>query len=421
MSLITTVLFLALLFLGFPVGYALILGSFAGVFGAGNVPITVVLLKLFQPTQSFPLLAIPFFVLSGALMMSGKLGQQLIGFAAHAVGRFRGGLGQANVLSSAMFGGVSGSAVADASAVGGVMIPWMRREGYPPALAAAITASSSVIAVLIPPSIPLILFATVSNASIAQLFVAGVLPGLMLTGGLMLACYVVARRRGLPFAASQGGLRALGKAAVVALPALLMPAIIIGLLRFGIATPTEVSVIAVAYALLVRLTLYRDLTVNSLLATIVVTASTTGIVMLVIMASSVVGWVLTVENIPGLLADFAMQTLQSPVLIILGMNVFLLVIGMFIDLPAAILLVGPLMLGLAEAVGMDPIQLGVLMVVNLAIGLFTPPVGTTLFIASAISKQRIGQVVAELWPFYLIAFTVLALVSYVPATIIRLS
>ncbi len=415
MTLLMAVIFAVLLVLAFPVGYALIISSGAAVMFLGTGPIVVAVLKLFQPTQSFPLLAIPFFILSGGLMMSGRLGQMLVNFAAALVGRFQGGLAQVSVVGSTVFGGVSGSAVAEASALGSMLIPWQKREGYPPAFAAAVTASSSVIAGLIPPSIPLILYATVSNTSIASLFVAGILPGLMLAAGMMCVCYWSGRLRGFPLLKSAGGLRALGKALLLAAPALAMPAFILVLLRFGIATPTEVSVIAVAYALVVSAVVYRDLTlariVNALLATVVAT----GIVMLVIMASNLVGYVLTIEHVPTRVAEWALSVLQDKWLIILAMNLLMLVIGMFLDLPAAILLLGPTFVAVGHAIGLDPIQLGIMVAVNLSIGLFTPPIGTTLFISAAISRQPIGAIVRELWPFYMVALIVLALISYVPS------
>jgi tripartite ATP-independent transporter DctM subunit len=418
MTVVMVAVFGLLLLLSFPVGYALVISSGAAVMTMGSVPTVIAVVKLFQPTQSFPLLAIPFFILSGALMMSGTLGQKLVRFAAALVGRYPGGLAQVTVVGSTIFGGVSGSAVAEASALGSMLIPWQKREGYPAAFGAAATASSSVIAGLIPPSIPLILYAAVSNASIASLFLAGILPGLLLAAGMMVVCYVSGRTSTFPRRSSEGGLRARGPATSSALPALLMPAFILVLLRFGIATPTEVSVVAVAYALLVSVLIYRDLTWKRIHAALMGTVVTTGVVMLVIAASNLVGYVLITEAIPNAVAAYAQTVLQEPWLIILAMNLIMLVVGMFLDLPASILLLGPTFVAVGGAIGMDPIQLGIMMAVNLSIGLFTPPIGTTLFISAAISREPIGAIVRELWPFYLVALIVLGLVSYVPATIL---
>jgi C4-dicarboxylate transporter, DctM subunit len=415
MTLVMVAVFAALLLLSFPVGYALVISSGAAVMTLGSVPTVIAVVKLFQPTQSFPLLAIPFFILSGALMMSGTLGQKLVRFAATLVGRFPGGLTQVTVVGSTIFGGVSGSAVAEASALGTMLIPWQKREGYPGAFGAATTASSAVIAGLIPPSIPLILYAAVSNASIASLFLAGILPGLMLAAGMMIVCYVSGRVRNFPLLTERVTPRDILNATVTALPALLMPVFILVLLRFGIATPTEVSVIAVAYALLVSVLIYRDLTIKRVYGALVGTVVTTGVVMLVIAASNLVGYVLITEAIPNAVAQYAQTVLREPWLIILAMNAIMLVVGMFLDLPAAILLLGPTFVAVGTAIGIDPIQLGIMMAVNLSIGLFTPPIGTTLFISAAIAREPIGAIVRELWPFYLVAIVVLGLVSYVPA------
>ncbi|KAA3650551.1 MAG: TRAP transporter large permease, partial [Proteobacteria bacterium] len=316
------------------------------------------------------------------------------------------------------FGGVSGSAVAETSALGSMLIPWQKREGYPGAFAAAATASSAVIAGLIPPAIPLILYAAVSNESIASLFLAGVVPGLLLCAGFMLVCYLSGRLRGFKKLAQDVTAGDVLRSVATAFPALAMPVFIVVLLRAGIATPTEVSVLAVFYGLMVSLLVYRDLTWRRLYDALVHTAVTTGVVMLVIAASNLVGFVLTVESVPNMVAHWAVTSLESAVLIILMMNLIMLVVGMFLDLPAAILLLGPTFVAIGNAIGLDLIQLGIMMAVNLSLGLFTPPVGTTLFIAAAISRESVGAIARELWPFYLVALSVLGLISYVPAAIL---
>ncbi|GAB5467456.1 MAG: TRAP transporter large permease [Rhodospirillales bacterium] len=413
MSIIVGWAFAALLLLSVPVAFALLGGAALALLIEGR-PLTVLAQRLYTPTQSFPMLAIPFFILAGNLMMSGRFGEYLIGFAKMVVGRFRGGMGQVSVIGSVMFGGVSGSAVADATALGNALIPVQKREGYPPAFAAAINASSSTVSLLIPPSIPLILYGLVTSTSIVDLFVAGIVPGLMLGFGLLTACWLAAVIRGLPASPAEGGFRAWRGQAFGALPALLMPVFVIGTLRFGIATPTEVSVMAVAYALAVSGLVYRDLTVSVLLKALIGTAVMTGAVLLIIMASSVVQWILTLERVPQELAALIVHNLDETWMIILAMNVLMLLIGTVLDLPAAMLLLGPLFIGLANAIGLDPVQLGLMMAINLSIGLFTPPVGTTLFISATIARAPIGAVVRELAPFYLVSLLVLGLVSYLP-------
>ncbi len=418
MSLFMLIVFGVLLVLAMPVGYALVISSGLAAITVGGLPSATAVVKIFQPSQSFPLLAIPFFILSGNLMMGGKLGQKLIGFATTLVGRFHGGLGQVSVVGSTVFGGVSGSAVAEASALGSMLIPWQKREGYPGPFAAAAIASSAVIAGLIPPSIPLIIYATVSDQSIASLFLAGLVPGLLLCTGFMLVCYFTGRLRGFPRLKEQFSWSKLMRVTFSAMPALAMPIFIVVLLRAGIATPTEVSVMAVFYGLVVSALVYRDLSMRRLFDALVHTAITTGVVILVISASNLVGYVLTIESIPTMVAQWAQETLKSPILILLMMNIIMLVVGMFLDLPAAILLLGPTFVAIGSAIGLDLIQLGIMMAVNLSLGLFTPPVGTTLFVAAAISRESVGSIVKELWPFYLVALTVLALMTYVPALIL---
>ncbi|MDI5891829.1 TRAP transporter large permease [Halomonas rhizosphaerae] len=410
--------FILFLLMAMPVGYSLVISGWAALSVFGPMPSSMAVMKIFQPTQSFPLLAIPFFILSGSLMMSGKLGQKLVNLASMLVGKYHGGLGQVTVVGSTVFGGVSGSSVAEASALGSMLIPWQKREGYPGAFGAAVTSASSVIAGLMPPSIPLILFATVSNTSIASLFIAAVIPALMLAAGMMLTCYIVGRRRGFPRLTLKYTRSEVISTLINALPALLMPVFIVVLLRVGIATPTEVSIIAVAYALVVSTVIYRDLSAERVMSALVNTVITSGIVLLIITAANIIAYILTSGGVPQAVAQWSLEYLKHPILIILAINLLLLFIGMFLDLPAAILLLGPILVSIGNAIGLDLVQLGIMMCVNLSIGLFTPPIGTTLFVSSAIARERIGAVVKELVPFYLVAIIVLLLVSYVPALIL---
>ena len=407
-------IFLVLLAIAVPVAHAM-LGGVAAALWLDGKPLAVIAQRLYTPTQSFPMLAIPFFIMAGSLMMSGRFGVYLVNIARLLVGHFKGGLGQVSIIGSVMFGGVSGSAVADASALGNALIPVQKDEGYPGGFAAAINSASSTVSVLIPPSIPLILYGLVSNVSIVDLFVAGILPGLLLGLGMFSAVWWVAQRRDLPRSPLAGGFRAFRSQILTAVPALLMPVFVIGTLRFGVATPTEVSVMAVAYALIVSGLVYRDLTLRGLWAAAVETAMMTGAVMLIIMASSTIQWVLTAEAVPQALTAWLTATLSEPWMVILALNVVMLIIGAFLDLPAAVLLLGPIFVTIGQAIGLDPVQLGLMMVVNLSIGLYTPPVGTTLFISAAIARAGIGEVCRALLPFYAVAIGVLLLISYVPA------
>lgn len=419
MSALILVVFMIAAVAAMPIAHALLVAAMAAAASSDRIPLDLLVQQMVAQVQSFPLIAIPFFMLTGSLMMGGKLGEALVGVLTALIGRFHGGPAQVGVLSSTLFGGVSGSAVADASAIGSLMIPWHKRLGYPPAFSAATLAAAATIDILIPPSIPLILFALTSNASIAALFLAGVLPGLMICGGFMAACWWVGRRRNFPRDTSPFDGVAFRRHMVYALPAIVLPVLIIVLLRLGIATPTEVAVLSTLYAGVVSVTVYRDLGWKRLNDAIVHAGLATGVVLLVIMSSAAIGWLLTYDQMPQGVVQWVQDNVHVKWLVILLMNVLMLFLGMFIDLPAAILLLTPVFVPLAQSIGMDMTHLGIMMVVNLAIGLYTPPVGTTLFITSALAKVKVGQTVRELVPFYLVAFTILGLISYVPAFIVR--
>jgi tripartite ATP-independent transporter DctM subunit len=412
-------IFALLLAFGVPVAHVLVIASGAAILNQGFLPLAIIAQQMFNQTQVFPMLALPFFILSGSLMMSGRLGENLIAFARELIQRYRGGLPSVTVVGSAVFGGVSGSAVADATALGSMLIPWQKREGFPAAYVAANNSAAATIAILIPPSIPMILYSLVSGVSVGALFLAGVLPGLLLTAGFVLVNNLSARARGFPYARPAFDWGRVGQLFLAASPALLMPFAILIFLRFGFATPTEVSVLAVFYALAAGVFIYRDMTWKRFYDAVISAGIATGVVMLVIMASAAVGWIMTYVQAPQIFAQWCLETLKEPWLIILAMNGIMLVAGMFIDLPAAMLLLGPIFVPLASAIGLDLLQLGIMMVLNLAIGLYTPPVGTTLWISSSIARVSIVQTARELWPFYLVALSTLLLYSYVPAVTIK--
>jgi len=419
MSALILFVFLGAAVAAVPIAHALLMAAMAAAATTDRVPLDLLVQQMVAQVQSFPLIAIPFFMLTGALMMGGRLGEAIVGTLSTLVGRFHGGPAQVSVLSSTLFGGVSGSAVADASAIGALLMPWHRRLGYPMAFSAAALASAATIDIIIPPSIPMILFALTANESIAALFYAGILPGLLLCGGFMFACWWVGKRRNLPRETGPVDRAAFRRNLVFALPAVIMPVLIVIFLRFGIATPTEVAVLSTLYACLISLVIYRDLTIRRLHAAVIEAGLATGVVLLVIMASAAIGWLLTFDQMPQGVANWVQSNVHVKWVVILLMNVMMLFIGMFIDLPAAVLLLTPVFLPLAHAIGMDTVQLGIMMVVNLAIGLYTPPVGTTLFITSALARVKVGQTVRAMTPFYIVAFAVLAIVSYLPASILK--
>ncbi len=415
MTLVMIAAFCVLMILAVPVGYALIISAAAGVLFNGYVPLSIVAQQVYDQTQSFPMLALPFFMLAGTLMLGGELGRQLLELASKAMQRWRGGPLSTTVVSSVVFGGVSGSAVANASALGSVLIPWQKKQGYPPALCAANNATSSVIDVLIPPSIPMILYSLVSGVSVGDLFLAGILPGLLMAVGFIFVCWFISMQRGYAVNAVKIRKREMGTLALKSFPAILLPVLIILFLRFGLATPTEVAVLSVVYSLLLSLLFYRDLTWKRFCDNIVEAGMGTGVVMLVIMGSAAVGWVLTFDQAPQQMADWVAVHISNPIVIILMMNLLMLIVGMPLDMPPAILLLGPIFVPLADQIGLDRVQLGLMMVVNLGIGLYTPPIGTTLFISSSIAKAPLGETTRELWPYFSMAMLLLLAVSFIPA------
>lgn len=419
MSAVLVVAFCALMVLAVPVAHCMVLAAGVALLWDGQVPLMLVAQSMFAQTQSFPLLALPFFIMAGTLMMGGKLGDELLQFAGQAMRRWTGGPLSTTVVASVVFGGVSGSAVANASALGAVLIPWQKKQGYPAGLCAANNATSAVIDILIPPSIPMILYAVISNVSIGELFLAGIVPGLLMGAGFVVVCAWRARRLGIRPHATALPRRELARLAWLASPALLMPVLILAGLRFGLATPTEISVIAVLYAMAMGAFLYRDLTWSRFEKAMLEAGMATGIVLLVIMGSAAVGWVLTFDQVPQRFATWAAETLQNPFLVILAMNGIMLLVGMPLDLPPAILLLGPIFVPLAQTIGLDPLQLGIMMVLNLGIGLYTPPVGTTLFISTTLARSTMAETTRELWPFFAVAIALLAAVSYIPALTIR--
>ncbi|UEM21664.1 TRAP transporter large permease [Skermanella mucosa] len=407
--------FAVLLVLGVPIAFVLAIASFATIVHMGLPPL-IVFQRMASGMSAFALMAIPFFIFAGELMVRGAIAEKLVRLAAGVIGHLRGGLGLVNVMSSTFFGGVSGSAVADASAVGGLMIPQMKARGYAVDYSVNITVTAAIIALLIPPSHNMIIYSISAGGmiSIADLFTAGILPGLLLAVLLMVAAYIVARRRGYP-AEVFPGFPALLSIFVNAVPGLLLILVIVGGVRSGVFTATESSMIAVVYALLVTLLVYRSLGWTDFVAATLAAARTTAMVLLVIGAAASFGWLLALLQVPAATVEFMQSLSDNPLVIFLMLNIVLLFLGCFMDMSPLIIITTPIFLPVVTAFGMDPVHFGVILVLNLGIGLCTPPVGSVLFVGCAVGKIPIMQAVRTIWPFYIACLVTLMLVTYIPA------
>jgi tripartite ATP-independent transporter DctM subunit len=413
--LIAIAVFLLLLLAGVPVAYASIAGAVAGLAILGLLPMESLAQQAYVPTSSYSMLAIPFFILTADLLFSGRLGKQVIALATRIVGRFRGGVGMTTVVTNAVFAGVSGSAVADATGLGKIMIPWTKRLGFPASYAAAVNASSSVLGVIIPPSIPMILYAAASGVSVGAIFSAGLIPGLVMAALLMIGCWILAFVGKYPLVRAKVSLKKFLIDLLFATPAILIPIVLIRVVLFtGMATVTEVSAVTALYAVLIRVLLYRDLSWKTFVKSAAESAAASAIVLVLIMFSSSLAWFLTIQEAPQQLALMVTSTFDSNVAIIAAMILVLTLTGMFLDMAPAILLLTPILMPLAQAIGMDPIHLGILMVCTLAIGLYTPPVGTTLYISAAIGRVPTLKVSKKLLVFYALVYLVVLLVAYAP-------
>lgn len=364
--------------------------------------------------NSFALLAIPFFILSGILMGRGGIAHRLIEFAKVFFGMLPGGLAFVNIISCTLFGAISGSAVAATSAIGGFMVPAMKKEGYDKNFSAAVTVTSSTTGLLIPPSNILIVYSLASGGvSIAALFIAGYLPGILLMLGLMMACGIYAKAKGYPVG-KRMSLRDAVKKTLDAIPSLFLIVLVIGGIIGGYVTATEASVIAVLYSLLLSVVFYREVKVKELPSILIKSVETTAIVMLLIGTSSAMSWILSYENIPQAISTALITLSDNPILILLIINLVLLVVGIFMDMTPAVLIFTPIFLPVVTELGMSPLHFGIMMVLNLCIGLCTPPVGSVLFVGCGIAKTTIAQMVRPLLPMYFAMFVVLLMVTYLP-------
>jgi tripartite ATP-independent transporter DctM subunit len=415
MTLWPAFLMLALLAINVPVAIAMIAPAFLFFLFGGDLPLDLIAQRIVATTDSFPLLALPFFILAGSIMNSAGITRNLLKLADAFVGHFAGGLAQISVLLAAFMGGFTASANADAAMLAKMLGPTMIRRGYAPGFAAAVTACSSIIAVIIPPGIGLIVYAYLANVSVGRLFIAGIVPGIVLTVALLIAVYVVAKRRGYaPIRTRMVSASELGRTIIEAGWALTLPVFIVVGIRNGFFTPTEAGAIAVVYATIIGVFMHRELKWKHVPGIIRETLHTTAVVMLIICAASTFGYYMVWERIPTEAANALVQLTSNPYVMLLLVNILLLFVGMLIEGTAALILLTPILAPVAVKLGIDPIQFGIIMVLNLTLGGVTPPVGTLSFTTSSALHVRFVETVRESLPLLFALLIVLALVTAIP-------
>lgn len=415
---VLSITFLALLLIGVPVAFSIGLASVATVLYAG-VPVPVVFQKMVGGMQVFSFMAIPFFVFAGELMLYGGIADRIVRFANSLVGHVRGGLGMSNVVGCTLFGGVSGSALADVSAMGSVMIPLMKKEGYDADYAVNVTTHAALVGVLMPTSHNIIIFTLattgIASVSVLAMILAGIIPAILLTLCNLGAAYYVAVKRGYPIRGKFPGWREVLRTALAAAPGLLIVFIILAGILSGVFTPAESASVAVLWALLVTAFVYRTLKWSEFLKACAKACKTTGVVLLLIGISSAFGYFMALYEVPQKTGELMQSISSEPWVIFLMINLLLFLLGTFLDMAATILVCTPIFLPIAAQFGMDPVQFGIVMLINCALGLNTPPVGVTQFVGCAIGEISVGQVMRSILPFYGALTVCLMLVTYVPA------
>jgi tripartite ATP-independent transporter DctM subunit len=408
--------FFAAMAIGVPVVFALAFGPIIGFYVDGREAfLPVVAQRLFVGINVYPLLAIPLFVLAGEIMNVGGITQRLVDFSNKLVGHMRGGLGHVTIVSATIFSGISGSAVADASALGKILIPSMEKEGYHRSYAAAVTAAATVLGPIIPPSIIMVIYAFIMQINVAALFAAGCIPGLLIGIGLMIVNQRIATKRGYPVTERRAPLIEVARSLKGAIWALIAPFLILGGILGGVFTPTEAAAAAVLYAVLVSLIITRELPVRALPDVLYRTAVISSALLLVVATATIFSWVASLSGVTNKIGAALFSISDNPYVLLFLINVLLLIAGLFLDAGPAILILGPILAPTLAQLGVDPLHFAIVMCVNLSLGLATPPMGLLLFVVSAMSRTSIIEITREMWPFYLVHIAVIFLITYVPA------
>ncbi|HBS33135.1 MAG TPA: C4-dicarboxylate ABC transporter permease [Parvularcula sp.] len=421
MSVAYIFIFLLLLIAGAPIVFALLIGpGLSLALDDQHQFYPAILARLYNGIDSFPLMAVPFFILAGELMNSGGVTAAIFRFAKAMIGHVRGGLAQVNIVTSMLFASLSGSAVADASAVGKMLVPEMVKEGYSRRYSAAVTAAAAILGPVIPPSGLMILYAFVMNVSVAALFAAGAVVGVLMAGGLMLVTMALAHRRGFPKAEREATWSERGKALTQTLPALMTPVVLLGGVLSGAFTPTEAAAVACVYALVVGIFIMRTLKVADLPRVFVTSAAQSGVVLLLVGAAVSFAWIVTVSGLAESLAALLTGVTTDVYLLLLLVNLLLFIVGMFLDAGPAILILGPVLGPMFVALGVEPLHFAVVMCVNVTVGLATPPMGLVLFVASSVSGEKPAAIALEMAPYLLMHASIIFLITYAPAIVTTL-
>lgn len=406
--------FLVLLFGGMPIPFALALSSLIALF-VGDMEMILLPQRIIVGTDSFSLLAVPFFILAGELMHRGGLSQRLIKVANVVVGHITGGLAMVTIVASTFFAAISGSAPATTASIGSVMIPEMEKKGYGKEFGAALASASGPIGQMIPPSIPMVIWAVIANVSITRLFLAGIGPGILMAAALMITSYLIAKKKGLKGNQRRSSLKETISAFKEGIWALMTPVIILGGIYGGIFTPTEAAAVSVVYGLIVGLFVYKDLKLKDLPEIFIRTMKTTTIVIFVISVASLFGWIMAAEQIAQVIVSALLSISTNKIVVLLIINIILLILGCLMDNIAAMVILASVLTTIAAKIGVDPVQFGAIVVINFAVGMVTPPIGYSLFVGASISDLSIEQVSRAVWPFLLAEIIVLMLLTYIPA------
>lgn len=406
--------FAILLILSVPIGIAIGVATLITIIYSGSLPLEFLAKELITSVDSFPLMAVPFFILAGEIMGKGGISQRLFGVAGAMVGNKTGGLAIATIITCMFFAAISGSGPATVAAIGGVMIPAMVQAGYDRRFATATVAAAGSIGIIIPPSIPMVMFGVTASVSVGDLFISGIIPGILIGGAMMVWAWYYSKKMGYKGLEEKTSLKNIVKSIWDAKWALLIPVIILGGIYGGIFTPTEAAVVAVVYGLFAAMVLYRELSFKELPKVIYDSALTTASVLIIVGAANAFGKLLTLEQIPTKIANGLISISSNPTVIILLITVLLLIVGMFMDPLAAIIILTPILLPIVTQVGYDPVHFGVLMVINLAVGYFTPPVGVNLFVGSSISGVPMGPLSKAVFPYVISMIIILLLVTFIP-------